>query len=121
MVVELGEQCLRLALRCSESVATMNLRRNLFRLWLVGSALFMLAVAIVSYSEIKKEFQDAATGPASVTDRAAFGTLEPVTDPALIGKRTPSPWTSLGAAAGIAFGFPLVALALGRHRHHVAV
>jgi len=90
-----------------------NLRRNLFRLWIVGSALFMLTVAIVSYSEIKKEFQDAAAASVSVTDRAAFGILAPVTDPALIGKRTPNPWTSLGTVAGIALGFPLVALALG--------
>ena len=85
----------------------MNLRRNLFRLWVVGSALFMLTVAIVSYSEIKKEFE-----AASVTDRAAFGILAPVTDPALI-RRTPNPWASVGTVAGIAFGFPLVALALG--------
>jgi len=34
----------------------MNLRRGLFRLWLVGSALFVLAVAFVSYGEIKTEF-----------------------------------------------------------------
>jgi hypothetical protein len=30
----------------------MNLRRGLFRLWLVGSALFVLAVAFVNYDEI---------------------------------------------------------------------
>ena len=35
----------------------MNLRRGLFRLWLVGSALFVLAVAFVSYGPIKKEFE----------------------------------------------------------------
>jgi hypothetical protein len=34
----------------------MNLRRGLFRLWIVGSALFVLAVAFVSYSDIKREF-----------------------------------------------------------------
>src|SRR5262245_9018179 len=34
----------------------MNLRRGLFRLWLVGSALFVLAVAFVSYGEIKEQF-----------------------------------------------------------------
>jgi hypothetical protein len=38
----------------------MNLRRGLFRLWIVGSALFVLAVAFVSYSEIKKQFDAAA-------------------------------------------------------------
>jgi hypothetical protein len=30
----------------------MNLRRGLFRLWLVGSALFVVAVAFVNYDEI---------------------------------------------------------------------
>jgi hypothetical protein len=37
----------------------MNWRRGLFRLWIVGSALFVLAVAFVSYSDIKKQFNDA--------------------------------------------------------------
>ena len=32
---------------------TMNWRRGLFRLWIVGSALFVLAVAFICYSEIK--------------------------------------------------------------------
>jgi hypothetical protein len=31
----------------------MNLRRGLFRLWIVGSALFVLAVAFVNYDEIE--------------------------------------------------------------------
>src|SRR5262245_59377142 len=35
----------------------MNLRRGLFRLWHVGAALFVLAVAFVSYGPIKKEFE----------------------------------------------------------------
>ena len=39
---------------------TMNWRRGLFRLWIVGSALFVLAVAFVSYGDIKKEFDAAA-------------------------------------------------------------
>jgi hypothetical protein len=34
----------------------MNLRRGLFRLWIVGSALWVLAVAFASYSEIKQQF-----------------------------------------------------------------
>lgn len=38
----------------------MNFRRGLFRLWIVGSALFVLAVAFFSYSEIKRQFDDAA-------------------------------------------------------------
>jgi hypothetical protein len=38
----------------------MNWRRGLFRLWIVGSALFVIAVAFVSYGDIKKEFDAAA-------------------------------------------------------------
>jgi hypothetical protein len=34
----------------------MNWRRGLFRLWIVGSALFVIAVAFVGYSDIKAEF-----------------------------------------------------------------
>src|SRR2546423_12105671 len=36
--------------------ARMNWRLGLFRLWIVGSALFVLAVASVTYSDIKAEF-----------------------------------------------------------------
>jgi hypothetical protein len=38
----------------------MNWRRGLFRLWIVGTALFVLAIAFVSYSEIKAEFDAVA-------------------------------------------------------------
>ena len=31
----------------------MNWRRGLFRLWIVGSALFVIAVALICYSESK--------------------------------------------------------------------
>jgi hypothetical protein len=41
----------------------MNLRRGLFRLWIVGSALFVLVVALVSYSGIKAEFDAVASTP----------------------------------------------------------
>src|SRR5258707_5160302 len=34
----------------------MNWRRGLFRLWIVGTALFVLAIAFISYSEIKAQF-----------------------------------------------------------------
>jgi hypothetical protein len=37
----------------------MNWRRGLFRLWIVGSVLFVIAVAFVSYSDIKREFNAA--------------------------------------------------------------
>ena len=38
----------------------MNWRRGLFRLWIVGTVLFVIAVAFVSYSEIKQQFDDVA-------------------------------------------------------------
>ena len=34
----------------------MNWRRGLFRLWIVGTALFVIAVAFLSYSDIKADF-----------------------------------------------------------------
>jgi hypothetical protein len=106
----------------------MNLRRGLFRLWIVGSALWVLAVAFLSYSEIKAQFEtvEAAATLKPVTEqvtdpevikRLPPGTLTPVTDPELIkqfeGKTTPDPWATLGERAGIAFGIPLAVLALG--------
>ena len=112
----------------------MNLRRGLFRLWIVGSALFVLAVALVSYSEIKTQFENAAstatlkpviekpvtekpvTDP-QVTKRLPPGTMTPVTDPELIkrleGESTPDPWATLGERAAFAFGIPLAILILG--------
>jgi hypothetical protein len=42
----------------------MNWRRGLFRLWIVGSVLFVLAIAFIGYSEIKAQFNaDAAPPP----------------------------------------------------------
>ena len=37
----------------------MNWRRGLLRLWIVGSVLFVIAVAFVGYSEIKQQFDEA--------------------------------------------------------------
>jgi hypothetical protein len=105
----------------------MNWRRDLFRLWIVGTVLFVLAVAFISYGDIKEEFEDAAAASASVTDQpvtkqdsvdpwAEFRIApKPVTDPALIKRleRMPNPWASLGRAATIAFVIPLAALVLG--------
>jgi hypothetical protein len=99
----------------------MNLRRGLFRLWLVGSALFVLAVAIVNYNEIEEEFEDVTSvvfqpvPDPEVIKGFQEGTLKPVTDPALIKRleRTPNPWASLGRVAAIAIGIPLAVLALG--------
>ena len=39
----------------------MNWRRGLFRLWIVGSALWVIAVAFVGYGDIEKQFDDAAS------------------------------------------------------------
>jgi hypothetical protein len=39
----------------------MNWRRGLFRLWIVGSALFVIAVAFVSYSQIKEQAGEVET------------------------------------------------------------
>jgi hypothetical protein len=43
----------------------MNWQRGLFRLWIVGSVLFVIAVAFVSYGDIKRQF-DAPWGEAHV-------------------------------------------------------
>src|SRR5262249_26505285 len=34
----------------------MNWRRGLFRLWIVGTVLFVIAIAFISYGEIKRQF-----------------------------------------------------------------
>jgi len=38
----------------------MNWRRGLFRLWIVGTTLFVIAIAFISYSEIKQQFDETA-------------------------------------------------------------
>jgi hypothetical protein len=154
----------------------MNLRRGLFRLWIVGSALWALAVAFVSYSEIKKQFNDIAVQAVLLDERkvefivpqlcgnargvagtdyatqfrkegpgpwdtyakpnpfdncwyemSKFRPLYPeykdVSDKELSRKlyaehgvpirELPNPWETLGVWAAIAFGIPLVVLALG--------
>ena len=83
----------------------MNWRRGLFRLWIVGTALFVLAVAFVSYTEIKEQFDAAAAIAAERPNR-------PLTD-AEVGIGGPAPWTILAMCAGIALGIPLAVLALG--------
>ena len=37
----------------------MNWRRGLFRLWMVGAALFVIAVAFIDYRDITQRFDDA--------------------------------------------------------------
>jgi len=61
----------------------MNWRLGLFRLWIVGTALFVIAIAFISYAEIKS---------------ADGGQI---------------PWATLEMRAIIAFGIPLVVLILG--------
>jgi hypothetical protein len=85
----------------------------------------VLAIAFVSYSDLKEEFDDAASATLQpVTDQTVTSTdswaefpivRKRVTDPALIKRleRTPNPWASLGRVAAIAFGIPLAVLALG--------
>jgi len=36
----------------------MNWRRGLFQLWIVGAALFVIAVVFISYYDIKQHFDD---------------------------------------------------------------
>ena len=72
----------------------MNWRRGLFRLWIVGSVLFVIAVAFVSYTEIKEQFDAAAAIAAERPNR-------PLTD-AEVGIGGPAPWTILAMWSGIA-------------------
>jgi hypothetical protein len=105
-----------------EAGATMNFRRGLFRLWIVGTALFVLAFALVNYSSIKAEFDDAtpegiARVEAIVAKIDRSRPLSQWTDDELeaVNKHpntgpAPSPWTSVGKAAAIAFGIPLAGI-----------
>ena len=105
----------------------MNLRRGLFRLWLVGSALFVLAVAFVGYSEIKGQFVP-KTFEVKLTDGRTFEVQAPdmQTATAIIRKLPQDfvpdkplrsiavhPWAVVAAWATIAFGIPLAVLVLG--------
>jgi hypothetical protein len=49
----------------------LRVARGLFRLWIVGTALFVLVIAFIGYSDIKREFDAVATiptleGPSSI-------------------------------------------------------
>ena len=90
-----------LASRLNDELATWAL----LGLWIVGSALFVLAVAFVSYTEIKEQFDAAAAIAAERPNR-------PLTD-AEVGIGGPAPWTILAMWSGIAFGIPLAVLVLG--------
>ena len=71
-------------------------------MWIVGSALFVIAVAAISYSSIKAEF-----------DAAAIISAAPPLPPEFVLDNAPHPWASVRQAAAIAFGIPLVVLVLG--------
>ena len=106
----------------------MNWRRWLFRLWIVGSALFVFAVAVISYDDIKTQF--AATSKrfeVQLEDGRTFEVRAPdlqtatamvralpegsVPDKPLI--FAPIPWATLEMWAAIAVGIPLAVLILG--------
>lgn len=48
----------------------MNLKRGLLRLWMIGSALFIMIVAAASYVEIRDEFETASS-VGQLTERLA--------------------------------------------------
>ena len=49
----------------------MNIRRGMFRLWTVASALFVIAVAYLSYPQIREEFRIADNDPADSREAIA--------------------------------------------------
>src|SRR5687768_4497338 len=46
----------------------MNFARGLFRLWIVGSALFVIVVVLASYEDVKSQFEKASGLYAVVKD-----------------------------------------------------
>ena len=105
----------------------MNWRRGLFRLWIVGSALFVLAVAFISYGEIKQQFDtalkptttfevqrpDGSTLDIQAPDMETAKAMVRMLAEGFIIDKPPNPWATLGVWASIAFGIPLAVLALG--------
>jgi hypothetical protein len=98
----------------------MNWRRGLFRLWIVGSVLFVIAVAVISYGDIKEQF-DAARLEAIRSQLDTSRPLPQWTDDelrayiAMPKQITPTaiPWATLEMWVSIAFGIPLAVLVLG--------
>jgi hypothetical protein len=138
----------------------MNFQRGFFRVWVILSILFVIAVAIVSYTDVSREFEWAsldfsststvmvpadcklARGKAGTdydtpdrwngyaphcwyqmpTFRRLFPEYGDLSDDVLTSKayakagielKPARPWRALGIALSIAFGVPLVVLALG--------
>jgi hypothetical protein len=109
----------------------MNWRRGLSRLWVVGTVLFVLAVALISYGDIKREppnktFEftrlDGRTFDVKAPDMQSaiavvkalpegFVPDKPISD-ADVGL-APNPWAIVGTWAAIAVGISLVVLLLG--------
>jgi len=95
----------------------MNWRRGLFRLWIVGSVLFVIAVAVISYWDIKENF-DAARLEAIRSQVDTSRPLPQWTDDELRAFLiemipTANPWVRLGVWASTAFGIPLAVLIIG--------
>jgi hypothetical protein len=100
----------------------MNWRRGLFRLWIVGSALFVIAIAFISYGDIKEKFnnemfevqlEDGRTFQVRAPDMETATAKVRAQPEGFIIEEPPSPWTTLEMWAGIALGIPLAVLALG--------
>lgn len=129
--------------KLAEGIDAMNWRRGLFRLWVIGTVLFVMAVAmvayddvkaVIAYGDIKAKFDtaeakfDAAKAGNDATNKPLGGewaTPSPVTDPNLIARLNTRnaadearfdadrAWANTEYLAGIAFGVPLAVLALG--------
>jgi hypothetical protein len=119
----------------------MNWRRGLFRLWVIGTMLFVMALAmvgyndikkVIAYSDIKKEFDAAVKAEVDAAARKP-GAGQPisgdwamptptdarlVTDPKVLARLNGAVdpdevWANAEYLAGIAAGVPLAVLALG--------
>ena len=55
----------------------MNIRQGMFRLWVIASVLFVIAVGVSSYSGIRQEFKDAYTDWDAVVKEYGGYTLYP--------------------------------------------
>jgi len=78
--------------------------------------LFVIAVAFVSYSDIKAEFDREAEVRSyldKLSDDELLKRYEELQKSGADEQRAPSAWAQVGMAAGIAFGVPLVVLILG--------
>jgi hypothetical protein len=103
----------------SEGAEKMNWRRGLFRLWVVGSVLFVIAYASLSYSFIKAEFDAVARAPKPVTDPKLVEQLEMAPwdtketapkkpfdpDEFLARFDKPNPWATVAWVTGVHFAF----------------